>query len=346
MPAPRPSAPKLVRDCRWWQPPTSIAVCLRSTVTSSCPSPDAFTLGLAARYEDYDDFGDATIGKVSARWALTDQFAVRGTVGTNFRAPSLAQTGFQFFTQNFGAGGQLETFGHLPVSNPVAIANGALPLTEEESTNYTVGFVFNGGNAFSLTADYYFIEIEDRLSIVGGTIDNVTYFANLVDTETDGFDIQAQGALEIGNGAVRWLLAYNTAETEVQNPEVLGEEELNQLESMAPEDKFIASGTWSLDWWYVTARAQRVLVRRRAISISVAASPIRKPTVPYGRSTPRVGFDITENWLVAVGGDNIFDEYPDESDGNINFFGHLPYDVLSPIGMNGRYWYLRTSYDF
>jgi hypothetical protein len=31
---------------------------------------------------------------------------------------------------------------------------------------------------------------------------------------------------------------------------------------------------------------------------------------------------------------------------DINFFGHLPYDVLSGIGMNGAYWYARTSFDF
>ena len=309
------------------------------------PITDAFTLGLAARYEDYDDFGDATIGKVSARWALTEQFALRGTVGTNFRAPSLAQTGFQFFTQNFGAGGQLETFGHLPVSNPVAVANGALPLTEEESTNYTVGFVFDGGNAFSLTADYFFIDIEDRLSIVGGTIDNVTYFANLVDTETTGFDVQAQGAFEIGNGAIRWLLAYNNAETEVQNPEVLGEEELNALETMAPEDKFIASGTWDLEGWYLTARATRFGETTRDFDFG-GGFPDPQTYGSVWSLDAELGINITENWLVAIGGDNILDEYPDESDGNINYFGHLPYDVLSPVGMNGRYWYARTSYDF
>ena len=57
-------------------------------------------------------------------------------------------------------------------------------------------------------------------------------------------------------------------------------------------------------------------------------------------------YRISDAWLVALGADNLTDEYPDESDGNINFFGHLPYDVLSPIGMNGRYWYARTSFDF
>jgi len=40
------------------------------------------------------------------------------------------------------------------------------------------------------------------------------------------------------------------------------------------------------------------------------------------------------------------DEYPDRSIDDISFFGHLPYDVLSPIGMNGAYFNFRTQYDF
>ena len=309
------------------------------------PLTDAFTLGLAARYEDYDDFGDATIGKLSARWALTDQFAVRATIGTNFRAPSLAQTEFQFFTQNFGTGGQLETFGHLPVSNPVAIVNGAVPLAEEESENITVGFVFNAGTAFSLQADYYRIDIDDRLQIVNGTVDNVTYFANLVDTETDGFDIQAQGAFDAGAGTLSWLVAYNRSETEVKNPAVLGEQELNALESMAPDDKFIASGSWDLERWFFTARVTRFGETTRDFDFG-GGFPDPQTYGAVWSFDAEVAFNITDAWLVAIGGDNIFDEYPDLSTDDINYFGHLPYDVLSPIGMNGRYWYARTSFSF
>ena len=56
--------------------------------------------------------------------------------------------------------------------------------------------------------------------------------------------------------------------------------------------------------------------------------------------------DVTDGWTIAVGADNLTDEYPDLSSDDINFFGHLPYDVLSPIGFNGRYWYVRSKFDF
>jgi len=59
-----------------------------------------------------------------------------------------------------------------------------------------------------------------------------------------------------------------------------------------------------------------------------------------------VAAKITDSWTVAIGADNLTDEYPYLSSDDINFFGHLPYDVPSTIGMNGAYFYIRTQYDF
>ena len=86
---------------------------------------DRFTIGGAARFEDYDDFGNSLTGKLSGRFQATDTFAIRGAVGTSFRAPSLAQIGFEKSKTDFGDGGMLELFRILPVSNPEAIAEGA-----------------------------------------------------------------------------------------------------------------------------------------------------------------------------------------------------------------------------
>ncbi len=309
------------------------------------PLTESLTVGVAARYEDYDDFGDSTNGKLSGRYAITHSFAVRAAYGTSFRAPSLAQTGFQFSTQNFGAGGMLETFGHLPVSDPVAIANGALPLEEEESENLSIGLVVDMGDMFSLTVDYFQIDIDDRITLVQGTTDNVTYFTNLVDTETDGFDVRAQGAFDPGTGTITWSAAYNNSETTVKNPSVVGEEELNTLEAAAPDDKLILSGNWNLDRWHLMLRATRFGETTRDFDFG-GGFPDPQTYDAVWSIDLEVAFDVNEAWLVAIGGDNVLDEYPDPSSDDINFFGHLPYDVLSPIGMNGAYWYARTRYDF
>ena len=49
---------------------------------------------------------------------------------------------------------------------------------------------------------------------------------------------------------------------------------------------------------------------------------------------------------MAIGGQNLTDEYPDLSNEDIYYFGNLPYDVLSPVGSNGAYWYGRVRYTF
>lgn len=309
------------------------------------PLTDALTVGVAARYEDYDDFGDSINGKLSGRFALTDEFAVRAAFGTSFRAPSLAQTSFQFSTQNFGGGGMLETFGHLPVADPLAIANGALPLKEEESDNISVGIVFDTGEQFSITVDYFNVDIDDRISLVQGSTDNVTFLTNLVDTETDGVDVTAQGALDIGGGEFFWTAAYNTSDTEVKNPSVIGEEELNVLETAAPEDKIILSGRWDLERLGLTLRGTRFGETTRDFDFGGGFPDAQTYDAVWSIDLD-LSFKVNDAWTVAIGGDNVTDEYPDLSSDDINFFGHLPYDVLSGIGMNGAYWYARTSYNF
>ena len=305
---------------------------------------DQFSVGAAARYEDYDDFGDALTGKLSARFEISDTFALRGAVGTSFRAPSLAQLGYEGFFTDFGDGGMLERFRILPVSNPDAIAEGAVPLKEEESTNFSVGFVFDSGPAFSLTVDYFQIDVDDRISLLNAT-NNVLYFSNLVDTETTGFDVVAAGVIEVGAGTFDWSVSYNNSDTDAKNPSVLDVEDLNTIEGKPPKDKFIASGNWIVDRWSVLLRLTQYGETTRVFDFGGGF----EPTQTYGSVwsvDAEFAAKINDDWTVALGADNLTDEYPDRSVGDIPYFGHLPYDVLSGIGMNGRYFYLRTQYDF
>jgi len=305
---------------------------------------DQFSIGAAARYEDYDDFGDALTGKLSARFQVSDAFAIRGAVGTSFRAPSLAQIGYQRTTTNFGAGGMLEEFRLLPVSHPDAIAEGALPLKEEESTNFSIGFVADIGDVFNLTVDYFQIDVDDRIFLLNAG-NNVQFFSNLVDTETTGFDIVASGAFDVGAGSLAWSASYNNSETDAKNPSVLGVEDLNTIEGKSPEEKLILSGNWTVDRWSALLRLTQFGDTTRVFDFGGGF----EPTQTYGSVwsvDAELAVEVVDGWTVAIGGDNLTDEYPDRSIDDISFFGHLPYDVLSPIGMNGAYWYFRTKFDF
>ena len=59
-----------------------------------------------------------------------------------------------------------------------------------------------------------------------------------------------------------------------------------------------------------------------------------------------VGYRLFDKVQVYIGASNLLDEYPDPSNDLIFYFGNLPYDVLSPIGFNGRFIYggLRASF--
>ena len=62
-----------------------------------------------------------------------------------------------------------------------------------------------------------------------------------------------------------------------------------------------------------------------------------------------LGWDITENWNVTLGGANVFDEYVDKIKGPkyANRLGvGLEYPRRTAAGYDGGSWYLRTSYNF
>lgn len=206
---------------------------------------DKLGASFAVRHEDYNDFGNTVSGALAARYDFTDRFALRGSVSTGFRAPSLAQEDYSqigslYLTpSNAGPGvtpGIYQT-GLLPVSNPVAQLLGAQSLRPERSHNYTVGAVFNPIDPLTLTLDIYQIQIYNRIvlsSTLSGLnspsvvdylaahgITNVSYssaqyFTNAVDTRTQGGDLVASYRSDFGNeGVLDTTLSYNYNRTQV-----------------------------------------------------------------------------------------------------------------------------------
>ncbi|MCB1685355.1 MAG: TonB-dependent receptor, partial [Pseudomonadales bacterium] len=127
------------------------------------------TIGLAGRYEDFDDFGDTFNYKLSGRWAIVDTFAVRGSVSTGFRAPTPGQSNVTKIS-TITVDGILQQQGQIPPTNPLAAALGGESLDAEDATNFTLGAVWNITDDLDLTLDYYNINVKDRISSTG-TID-------------------------------------------------------------------------------------------------------------------------------------------------------------------------------
>ncbi len=57
-------------------------------------------------------------------------------------------------------------------------------------------------------------------------------------------------------------------------------------------------------------------------------------------------FTFAERYTVAVGGENIFDEFPDDEQDPTSQFLGVNYALTSPYGFNGGFYYLRLSADF
>jgi len=125
----------------------------------------AWTASAALRYEDFSEFGSTTTGKLATRYEFTPDFALRGAYSTGFRAPTPAQLNSTSTSQGLDTVTlQLFTAGRLSPTNPVAAFLGAKPLSPEESTTLTGGFVWRNNSGFSGTVDIYQIDVEKRFS--------------------------------------------------------------------------------------------------------------------------------------------------------------------------------------
>jgi iron complex outermembrane receptor protein len=58
----------------------------------------------------------------------------------------------------------------------------------------------------------------------------------------------------------------------------------------------------------------------------------------------RIG--VGEQVQLALGADNVFDEYQDELPPTLNTTGNLPFTNYGPFGRGGRFVYGRLTYSF
>ncbi|SDY64018.1 iron complex outermembrane recepter protein [Lysobacter sp. yr284] len=330
---------------------------------------DKFSLGAAARYESYSDFGETTSGKLSGRYAFTDKIALRSTISTGFRAPSLQQQYFQSIATNFISGVPFN-IGTLRVDNPAAIALGAEPLKAEESTNYSLGLVLQPSEGLYITVDAYHISVDDRILLsenlrsaavtqylnqngyVG--VDGGRYFTNAVDTKTQGVDLIATYAWDVGNGKLSTTAGYNYSKTEIENiapnpPRLaaidpaavrIGRTEIGRITKGAPRDKFFLAGDWKSGNWNLTATATRY----GQFTELHATDPLQDQTFSAKWTLDLAATYRLDRWDFTVGGDNVLNEYPDESKLVRGTRNYLPYNTASPFGFNGAFAYLKAGY--
>ncbi|HEY5754685.1 MAG TPA: TonB-dependent receptor [Steroidobacter sp.] len=321
---------------------------------------DPWQVDLAVRWEDFEDFGTTTNGKVATNYRFNDAFAIRGSWSTGFRAPTPGQSNASNVTTQFDpAVGELVNQGTIPSTNPVAALRGGEALEPEESQNLSFGAILELGS-FTLTADYYIIEVDDRIAVSqdfeltpaevaalvasgvtsAANLQTFRFFTNDFDTETKGIDLVATYNAALFGGESSLSLAFNNNKTEVTrfNPDTLNASRIRQLEEGLPETRWSLTGTQSwgplrllarvtqYDGWYDNEDGRAYDGGNFIVDAEVA-------------------YNVTSGLTFILGAQNLLDEYPDENPGGAAGAGNR-YSQYTPFGFNGGFWYGRMTYRF
>ncbi|MEY4052936.1 MAG: TonB-dependent receptor [Chitinophagia bacterium] len=170
---------------------------------------EMFLITGAVRAENYSDFGSVATFKTSARLKLSNNFNLRGSFSTGYRAPSLQQKYFSNTLTSFSNGGLVQS----RVANnddPITRLAGIPKLKQETSTNMSVGFTWKPAKGLTFTLDGYSIKMKDRVvlsglfsasdaslpaeltsKLNGLGVSTAQFFANAVNTTNTGVDFVA-----------------------------------------------------------------------------------------------------------------------------------------------------------
>ena len=302
-----------------------------------------FLISGAVRMENFSDFGNVMTGKVAARYSIGDNFAFRGSFSSGFRAPSLQELNYSH-SYTFFVGLQPFDGTLYQNSSSAARALGIGQLQEERSRNYSLGFTTKIGK-LSLTIDAYKIDIFDRIFETGefnaGQAPSLSPIigSGLASFRINGGDISTKGVeavlnynTNLGAGKLGVVLSGTFRKNKFENvnlPDLktnLTDAELadnyvnrgliGQFETGTPSSKVIGTLNYSIGKFSAMLRGTRFG--------SVQTRDSRERTLLDGSTgyadqffTPEfttdigVTYNFTDNISFTIGGNNIFNEYPE-----------------------------------
>ena len=197
----------------------------------------------ANRYEHYNDFGSTFNSKFATRYKITDNFNVRGSLGTGFRAPSLQQINYSNTFTNV-QGSIISEVKIAPNYSPITKAAGIPNLDQEKSKNAGLGFTYKPISELSFSVDGYIIGVKDRVVLSGQFsasdptlnpsftsalnalhVSSAQFFANAVNTTNRGLDVVIDYSKTIGSNRYKLLLTGNFQSMDINKvnyPPILG----------------------------------------------------------------------------------------------------------------------------
>lgn len=145
---------------------------------------DALSVTGGLRFDDTDDFGSKTTGRVSAAWDFGPGFTLSGAYGTGFKAPSVSQAvcDFCFSSQPF------------PELRP------------ETAEGYEVAIGWRSADGrIEGRATVYRLNVEDQITYIFDPATFDSYYVNIAETATDGVELEGRAIL---GGGFDLTLAY------------------------------------------------------------------------------------------------------------------------------------------
>ena len=138
------------------------------------PLHETLDVQVAGRFEDFDDIGNTTVGKLAFGWRPIDMLLVRGSWSEAFRAPNLITINEAFVARSNTLNDWVcfygEDNGTLDADCDYGIqrrATGSRDLVPEESTNTSIGLVLQPLEGLTLTADFWSIEKDGTIGLFG-----------------------------------------------------------------------------------------------------------------------------------------------------------------------------------
>ena len=316
-------------------------------------------LGVAARLEDFADFGTTVNGKVSGRVRIAEGVAFRGGFSTGFRAPTPGQANFQHIGTTYDYDIQeLVNVGTIPPTSAVARTKGGRLLEPETSVNLSLGAALGRG-PLTVTADYFNVAVSGRIALsndyiltpaeveqllregveAARNLRQFRYYNNDFSTRTRGVDLVAAYSPPSLEGNTTFSLLFNHTRTAVtdhgaQDPDGI---RVRQLEQALPTTR----GGFS-----ATHRAGSLRLIGRANYFSSWWDHADEFTYSGKLLLDAEGaYDLSHGVTLAVGAENILDTYPDENPRARSGVGNL-YSQHSPFGFQGALFYVKASYSF
>ena len=287
---------------------------------------DAFLISGTVRGENYSDFGNTFVYKLSSRYKLSDKLTMRGSVSSGFRAPSLHQIYTEKSQYSFADGGGIDVVGLVNNVSPKARELGIPALNPEKSTNFTVGFGGKLTNNVSFTVDYYKIDVEDRV-IYTNQIGKNQFFINGFDTTTSGIDfVSGISNIEIGEGKLALNLSGNYTIDNKRTQEVptinvtnddgsvdavpvLDRSNLALMFSSRPKTKWILGANYDINKWGLSLN--NTYFGKTTFRQKFMSDDLRTEFTPKVVTDLAINYQATDKLSIALNVNNLLNVLPE-----------------------------------